>query len=212
MRKIMRRPASSPFIVFFTVVLVLAGCFTMGCSTTQPPVPQPNETPKGTDFGFRPGPVSGEQQALSFGDVAADLTSSVLNADNSSAINASEGNRILYIRGNKLNENGDAKSWIFAVRHNNRTSMVTYDQKGRYIVAWAGDFPLGEIKMDSIINPSDLFLKNRAAIIRDPGNNLTVSQDLVLSMNNYTLTRSEGETKRVMVFDATTGALIRSNG
>jgi len=208
----MRRPAISPFIVFFTVVLVLAGCFTMGCSTNQPSVPQPNETPKGTDFGFRPGPISGEQQALSFGEVTADLAGLVLNADNSSATNASEDNRILFIRGNNLNENGDAKSWTFAVRHNNRTSMVTYDGKGRNIVAWAGDFPQGEIKMNSVISPGDLFLKNRAAIIRDQGKNLTVSQDLVLSMNNYTLTQSGGGTKRVMIFDAMTGALIRSNG
>ncbi len=208
----MRRPAISPFIVFFTVVLVLAGCFTMGCSTTQPPVSQPNETPKGTDFGFRPAPVSGEQQALSFWEATADLAGLVPETGGSLAANASGGNQILYIRGNKLNENGDAKSWIVAVRHNNRTSMVTYDQYGRNIVAWAGDFPQGEIKIDSVISPGDLFLKNRAAIIRDTGNNQTVSQDLVLSVNNYTLTQSGGGTKRVMVFDATTGALIRSNG
>jgi len=208
----MRRPASSPFIVFFTVVLVLAGCFTMGCSTTQQSVSQPNETHKGIDLGFRPGPVSGEQQALSFGDVTADLAGLVPETGGSSATNASEDNRILYIRGNNLNENGDAKSWTIAVRHNNKTSLVTYDQRGRSIVAWAGDFPQGEIKIDSIISPGDLFLKNRAAIIRDTGNNQTVSQDLILSMNNYTLTQSGGGTKRVMVFDATTGALIRSNG
>ena len=114
------------------------------------------------------------------------------------------------IRGNKLNENGDAKSWTFAVRHNNRTSMVTYDQHGQKSLPGPGTSP-GEIKIDSVISPGDLFLKNRAAIIRDPGNNLTVSQDLVLSMNNYTLTQYGGGTKRVMIFDAKTGALTSSN-
>jgi hypothetical protein len=207
----MRSPNHNHLAVFILLMLVLVGCFLMGCST-QTPAPQLNETNNSIGFVFRPETVSPERQALSFREVAADLVNLQLDAGNDTAVNASLKNHILYIRGNNLNENGVAETWTCAVRHNNKTSVVTYDRHGyKTIIDWTGDFTQREIQMDSIITPEDLFLKNRAVIIGDPGKNLTASRDLVLSMDNYTLTISGDETKRVLVFDAKTGALTSSN-
>jgi hypothetical protein len=207
----MRSPNHKYLAVFIPLMLVLAGCFLMGCST-QTPAPQLNEANNSVGFVFRPETVSPEQQALSFRDLAADLVNLQLDAGNDTVVNASPKNHILYIRGNNLDENGVAETWTCAMRHNNRTSIVTYDRHGyKTIIDWAGDFNQRGIQMNSIITPEDLFLKNQAVIIRDPGKNLTASRDLVLSMNNYTLTISGDGTKRVLVFDAKTGALTSSN-
>ncbi|MFA4860115.1 hypothetical protein [Methanoregula sp.] len=145
---------------------------------------------------------------LSFKDVEAQLARVVLDVGDGSAVNASSDKEILYVRGNNLDNNGQARSWTFVVRHANRTSIVTVDQKGLNLAAWNGEFRQKEIRLDSIILPEDLFLKNRDAIT---GDNRTGSRDLVLSMDRYTLTTS-GTTNRVLVFDAKTGALMSSHG
>jgi hypothetical protein len=207
----MRMPASSPFIIFFIIGLVLAGCFTMGCSTPNP-ARQPNETQQGTDIGFPPVTTTREPQEFTFREARANIADLILNEGNSSAANVTSMNQILYIRGSSLNENGGAKSWIFAVRNNNKTSIVTYDRHGGNIAEWKDAFPWQEIQLDSVILPEDLFQKNRETIIPKTGENVTESRDLVLAMGNYTLTISGRGTTRVMVFDAKTGALIRSNG
>ncbi|MDO9323533.1 MAG: hypothetical protein Q7T80_01095 [Methanoregula sp.] len=202
----MRSPNRKHRVVFISLMLVLVGCFIMGCST-QTPSPQPNETKNITDFGFRAETVSPEQQAINFTEVAANLVDLRFDTDHYTAVNASPNNHILYIRGNNLNENGVAEIWTCAIRHNNKTSIVTYDRHGRNVVDWTGIFTQQEIQMDSIITPEDLFLKNRAAIIRDTEKNLTVSRNLVLSADNYTLTISGDGENRVLEFNAKTGAL-----
>jgi len=206
----MRMPAGSQVFIFLAIMLVLAGCFITGCSTRQP-VPLANETQNASNQGFRflqPDSVSEDPQVLSFKDVTAQLAGVVLDGGYSSAVNASPEKEILYVRGNNLDNNGQARSWTFVVRHANRTSIVTFDQKGMNLAAWKGEFPQKEIRLDSIILPEDLFLKNRDAIT---GDNRAGSRDLVLAMDRYTLTTS-GTTNRVLVFDAKTGALMSSHG
>lgn len=208
----MRTPARKHLAVFFSLMMVLAGCFIAGCSTKMPHSQLNGTTQKSTDIGFRPGVLSRNQQALSFEETMADLVNIRFDSKNDSAVNASPENQILYARGIDLNDKGEAKIWTFAVRHNNKTSIVTFDQHGRNIVAWTGNFPQREIQLDSVITPEDLFLKNRAAIISDQEEDLTVTRDLVLSMDNYTLVISGNGVKRVLVFSVKTGALVRSSG
>lgn len=206
----MRMPAGSQVFVIFAVVLVLAGCFITGCSTRQP-APLANETQNATNPGFRFLPtesVSVEPQAGSFKDVVQQLAEVILDGGDGPAVNTSPKKEILYVRGNNLDDNGQARSWTFVVRHANRTSVVTFDQKGMNLAAWKGEFPQKEIRLDSIILPEDLFLKNRAAIT---GDNRTGLRDIVLAMDRYTVTTS-GTTNRVLVFDAKTGALMSSHG
>jgi len=210
MRIVMRMPAGSQVFVFFAVMLVLAGCCITGCSTRQP-APLTDETQNATNPGFRvlqPESVSAESPALGFKDVTAQLAGVVLDRGNRSAVNATIGKQILYVRGNNLNDSGQARSWIVVVRQNNRTSVVTFDQQGITVAAWNGEFRQKEIPLDSIILPEELFLKNRAAIT---GDNRTGSRDLVLSMDRYTVTTS-GTMNRILVFDAKTGALMSSHG
>ena len=165
----MSTTARKHLAVFFSLILVLATCFTIGCSTQTPATPQ-NETGTVTDFGFRTETTTQEQKAiLSFREITADLTNLQFDTGNDSAVNTSPKNQILFARGIGLDEEGKTVSWTFAVHHSNSTSIVTYDPQGRTIVAWKGVFPQREIQMDSIITPEDLFLKNREAIIRNPG-------------------------------------------
>ncbi|MHB8164981.1 MAG: hypothetical protein ACYDDV_11710 [Methanoregula sp.] len=203
----MSTTARKHLAVFFSLILVLATCFTIGCSTQPPDSPQ-KEARTVVDFGFRTETTTQEQQAmLSFREITADLTNLQFDTGSDSAVNTTLKNQILFARGIGLDAEGKTVSWTFAVRHNNSTSIVTYDPQGRTIVAWTGIFPQKEIQMDAIITPEDLFLKNRVAIIRNTGENLNESRDLVLSMDNYTLTISGKGATRVMVFDAKTGAL-----
>nr|WP_321350316.1 hypothetical protein [uncultured Methanoregula sp.] len=197
-------------IAFFTLMLVLAGCLSAGC-TAPVAVQGQNETGNGTDLGFRPVTVSGERAAISFREATAALSDLVPGAGNRSASNSSDP-KILYVRGTALDRNGDAASWIFVVQDNNRTSIVTAEQKGTTLSEWRGAFSRQEIRMESVISPADLFRKNGPAIFLNEQENQTLSRDLVLSMNNYTLTIAGKGEKRVLVFDAGTGALTRSNG
>ena len=199
------------FFALFTVLLVLAGCFTPGCSTPQPAL---NESHAATNTGFRvlsTESVFGGPQALSFKDATKQFEGVVLDGGNSSAVNTSTGKEILYIRGNDLNDNGQARSWAFVVRHANRTSLVTVDRQGMNLASWRDNFPQRKINLDAIILPEDLFLKNRATILQDPGDNRTGSRDLVLAMDRYTITTS-GNVNRILIFDAKTGALMSSHG
>jgi hypothetical protein len=207
----MHRPARKHLAVFISLMLLLASCFISGCSKETPPS-QLNETTKSSNLGFRPDIISHEHQALNFTKTVTDLVNIRFDTKNDNAVNAPRKNQILYVSGAGLNDKGEAKSWTFAVRYNNRTSIVTYDQHSRSIVDWTGNFSQREIELDSVIMPEDLFTKNRAAIIRDQEDALTMSRDLVLSMDNYTLTISGTGIKRVLVFDAETGALVRSSG
>ena len=202
--------ANPRFFAFFVVMLVLGSCLTPGCSTQQPAL---NESHTATNTGFRflpTGSVSGEPQALSFKNVTRQLEGVMLDGGNSSAVNTTPSKEILYIRGNELDENGQARSWVFVVRHANRTSLVTFDRQGMSLAAWRGRFPQRDIKLDSIILPEDLFVKNRALLTQDPGDYRTISRGLVLSMDRYTVTTS-GTVNRILVFNATTGALMSSH-
>jgi hypothetical protein len=210
MRNIMYAPDRIRAIALFTVVLVLAGCLSAGC-TAPVAVQGQNGTVNGTDLGFRPVNISGERAAISFWEAGAALSDLIPGAGNRSALNSSD-TRILYVRGTGLDRNGDAASWIFVVQNNNRTSIVTAEQKGTTLSEWKGAFPRQEIPVESVISPADLFRKNGPAIFQNEKDNQTISRDLVLSMNNYTLTIAGKGEKRVLVFDAGTGTLTRSNG
>jgi hypothetical protein len=90
--------------------------------------------------------------------------------------------------------------------------MVATGQSGSTLQEWKGAFPREEILLDSVLPPADLFQKNGPEIFRNITDNRSVSRDLVLSGNTYTLTLFGGRDRRVLVFDAATGALMKANG
>jgi hypothetical protein len=98
------------------------------------------------------------------------------------------------------------------VQFENTTSLVTYDRQGMNRVNWSAGFSGKEIHIDQIISPGKIFDQNREAISGMSQANGTISRQLVLEGDNYTLTLSgQGAAPQVLVFDAATGALISSH-
>jgi len=115
---------------------------------------------------------------------------------------------IYYFTGLDVDRSGNARSWIFGVRHTNGTEMLAYDQSGWIKILW--DAPPGseEIEVDNIVSPAQLFRQNAAIIFINPSNKSSDKRDLELKQGVYTLTITSGSTSRILTFNATTGELI----
>jgi hypothetical protein len=115
---------------------------------------------------------------------------------------------IYYFTGMDVDGSGNARSWIFGVRHANGTEMLAYDQSGWIKILW--DAPPGseEIAVDSIVSPARLFSQNTAVILVYPKSSIPERRDLELKQGIYTLTITSGSARRILTFNATTGELI----
>jgi len=189
--------------VVVSLLLVLAGCLIMGCSSLLFQGGTPQETPAPA-AGFSAGNVSAEPASYTnFNDAVTDLAG--LGFGGSAA---AKGAGIRYLMGSGVNATGDANSWIFAVDITNNTSFITYDHHGRTIVNASRWTPGPVIAIDRILTPRQLFDYNRAVITANQSANSTLSQKLVLEEGNYTLTQSGQGSPRILVFNATTGVQI----
>jgi len=202
--------------LFYGVLfIIVAGCLILGCLFLPLFGQPPQKTPVPTvDIGFASGTagnMSGEVLLYSFDEAIANLEK--IDVTNGTKFSAHEtGNiSILYIQGTDLDTDANAKNWVFAVRLENTTSFVTYDRNGMNRVNWPAGFSGKEIRIDQIILPGVLFDRNRELISKMSPAKSTLSRQLVLESGNYTLTISGQGSPRVLVFDATTGALISSN-
>jgi len=166
---------------------------------------------KSIDIGFTSNNYSYEPTLYNFQRVVASIDAISFENNNKTGQNVTYDTRIMYILGENLNENADAASWMFAIRYGNLTSVVNFDRSGESIVDWPSEFPGQEIQMDQIILPQELFYRNKALIFNGEQDNITLSKELALTGNNYTLTLSGKDKKRILQFDAHSGALISSN-
>jgi hypothetical protein len=115
---------------------------------------------------------------------------------------------ILYISGNNLDESGKASRWTYAIRHTNRTFLVTVDKFGMTMNEWYTSGSYEEVFPGQIITPAELFNRNRAVIFTTPDSGIAEQRDLMLGKTLYSLTVSGHGTPRVLTFDAKTGALL----
>ena len=115
---------------------------------------------------------------------------------------------IQMIEGDWLNESSDAQSWVFTVRHENQTSLVIYDNHGKSAMKWPGAYPEAEISLDNIVKPKELFDRNRDVIFQQSRTTAPERREIRLANGNYTLTISGNGQERILIFDASTGALI----
>jgi hypothetical protein len=216
-------------LVFFTLLLVLGGCFIAGCSSLPfSGTPTPTETPQKVNAGLTGHENSIATQRYQFDEVVAGLsspdtaamwndTSEGVSLENVTQENVSQKTvspekHINYIRGANLDENGDATSWTFVVDHGDQFSIVTYNNQGMIASNSPGTIQRTEIFIDRIITPGKLFEKNRAVIFNTTRTGTSVTRDLSLSGGNYTITISSGHgTPRILTFDAITGVLTSSN-
>jgi len=150
-------------------------------------------------------------ETYSFEDVTNRLSNVVFDKDNNTSANTSADMQILYIRGMQIDNTGNADSWMFAVQHGNQTSLVTYGKNGETITDGNTGFRAPPIPMDRIISPGELFNRSHAIIAGTQQDSLPKPMELELQGANYTLTISGNDRTRILVFDATTGALTYSN-
>jgi hypothetical protein len=214
---------SKSAMVFFTIFLVLAGCFITGCtSLLSPGTASPSEPAQKVDVGFSPVENTVITPRYRFDEALAALSSPdsqsrwndsevSLSLENASDEVAFPGKHFRYIRGTDLDENGDAASWTFVVEHGDQFSMVTFNRQGMTIANSPGSIQRPEIFTDQILSPGALFEKNRAAIFNPTWSGTTVTRDLSLSGGNYTVSISGQGSPRTLVFDAKTGVLTSAN-
>jgi hypothetical protein len=203
-------------LVFFMILLVIAGCFIAGCSSLPfsgtPPAGTPkNETPKKIDVGLTGHDIPRVSGKYSFEDTVVDLAATDFDSENGAMLNESSEIHIRYIRGSDLDENGNAERWVFIIDHRNQTSMVSYNRQGMNVLSSPGTIKRADIFTDQILSPRDLIARNHAEIFGSSPAGTPAIQELTLDGGSYTLTISSTGKPRVITFDAKTGVLISSN-
>jgi len=215
---------SKTAMVFFTLLLVVAGCFIAGCGSLPfSDTSTPSETPQKVNSGVTgQDTTSAASQRLQFGDtIEKAVSTDIFDSGNDIPVNISGENasqqtvslekRFKSIRGTDLDENGDAISWTFVIEHGEKFSIVTYNSNGVQISNSQGTLRQPEIFTDRIISPRDLFDRNRAVIFNTTRTGTAVTRDISLGGGNYTISIKGHGTPRILVFDATTGVLTSTN-
>ena len=197
-------------IPFFLTFVLLAGCVTAGCSSLPFFGVQNKEAPV-INVGFTSTNFPAGHGIYSFDDVTGRLSAASVDEGNNSPTNTTGEKQILYIRGIHVDEKGAAASWMFAVRDGNRTSLVTYDDRGETMSDVSAGFSGKEILLDQIVTPPQLLERNGAIIFKTQPENRSEVMDLELWGDNYTLTMAGRDRTRILIFDAKTGALTVSN-
>jgi hypothetical protein len=216
---------SKTAMVFFTLMLVLASCFIIGCGSLPfSGTPAPTEIAQKTNTGITP--HDSPERRFAFDEIARDLASTnfvvvqnnVAVMENATAANlslppasTSPEKHIKSIRGVNLDESGNASSWSFVVEQGDQLAIVTYDNQGMVFSSSPGTIKRSEIFIDQIMTPRELFEKNRAVILDTTRTGTGVTRDLSLGEGSYTLSISGRGAPRVLVFDAKTGALKSTN-
>jgi len=118
---------------------------------------------------------------------------------------------IHYIRGNNIDTEGRATKWAFGIRYENQSSLLYYDDvSGWQWIPWQGEFPGQEIINGSFIPPKDLVRKNIGILFGSTPIQTDQIQLMELGNGIYTVTLNRQDRQQILLFDATTGALIPS--
>jgi hypothetical protein len=192
--------------IFFSIVLVLACCFMIGCLTPSDSK-QTGKVNIGASFDNSTDDIRTD---YSFEEVKSYIYSVPFDPSANEPPQYDQ-THILLVSGEYLNEKGNASSWLFIVRYHNRTTFVTYDHRGETLTDWPEGYKGEEAFPDKVVLPKTLFAENHDRIFKTPDAVSTESRKLVLSGGNYTLTISGPTGPRILVFDAKTGALTSSN-
>ena len=117
---------------------------------------------------------------------------------------------IHYIRGITIDTEGRATKWAFGIRYGNQSTLLYYDVSGWQWIPWQGEFPGQEIRNGSFTPPKDLVRKNIGILFGSTPEQKDQIQLLELGNGIYTITLNRQEKQQILLFDATTGALIPS--
>jgi hypothetical protein len=193
---------SKTAVIFFTLLLVLACCYTAGCS-----VPSSSGAASSSE---KAGLSSGQGNAVPGSRSLENAVDYVIaewsDPQNAVPVTGSKEKHIRYIHGADFDEQGNASSWMIVVEMAGKSSMVTINGQGSTTsdapgIAWS------EINTTQIMYPRELIEKNHALIFNSSESSTTVSRSLSLEDGNYIITLSGRNGQQTLVFNATTGAL-----
>jgi hypothetical protein len=112
-----------------------------------------------------------------------------------------------YILGMNVDKVGNASSWVFGIRHNNATYLLTYDRAGWENIRWNGTFPERELDINRTVPLDRVFQDNQDLLVQAA----LPERRVELIDTSYYISLSNKTTSRSYTFDAVTGALIQSH-
>jgi hypothetical protein len=200
----MRR--SNIFILLLTLVVIwlISVAYLAGTPST-PNTPANTQTIFKPDVGLLPFLDAGQPKPVALEDVIDQIPSALIETRR-----VSSNITIHYIRGNNIDTEGRATKWAFGVSYENESALLYYDMSGWQWIPWQGEFPGQEIINGSFIPPKDLVRKNIGILFGPTPTQNDQLPLLELGDGVYTVTLNRQDSKQILIFDATTGALIPS--
>ena len=191
----MRKIIHAIFVISTLVVLVM-------CSACV--LPSADQKPQ-QDGGLTQVTVPVESSRISYEVALQNLKDYRTDLINKSPISSQ---KIYYILGKDVDDQGKAKSWSFGVNREAGPRLLIYDRTGWTDMSLSNSaLPSEEIMVDRVMPPNKLFAENKGAIQGNSPASSPAIRELELKEGKYTLTITSGSIVRVIKFNATTGAL-----
>jgi len=190
----MRKNISAIFVISTLIFLVL-------CSACVSPFGDQ----KKQEGGLTQVTVTAASSRISFEEAYQNLKD--YRVDSSSV--SPDNKRIYYILARDVDDSGNAMSWVFGVNNGMGDRLLIYEKSGWTVFPNSNPtLPSNEILIDSIISPGNLITSNKAIIARTLTSTIPDRKDLELQEGIYKLNVYSGNSGKVIMFNATSGALI----
>jgi hypothetical protein len=105
---------------------------------------------------------------------------------------------------------GLARTWVLGTQGGGRTALFTYTDGEWRDLDLPTSLPQGEVKMDNLISPQDLFRKNLKTIVREMDRLRVGECDLTLDEDTYQIIIHSASESLTLSFSAKTGELMPS--
>lgn len=117
---------------------------------------------------------------------------------------------ITRVWGYHVDSAGLAKTWVLGMQGDGKTTLLPYTEGEFRELDLPTTLPQGEVKINELISPQDLFKRNLNTIVKEM-NRLKVGEcDLTLTQNTYQVTLHSESQSSTLSFNAKTGDLIPS--
>ena len=200
----MRRSNIFALLLMLVIIWLVSVAYLAGTpATTNTPVN--TQTIIRPDVGLLPLPDAGQPRPIALEYVVDQIPSTLIETKG-----VSSNITIHYIRGNNIDTEGRATKWAFGIRYENQSALLYYDVLGWQWIPWQGEFPGQEIRNGSFTPPKDLVRKNIGILFGSTPLQKDQIQLLELGNGIYTVTLNRQDSQQILLFDATTGALIPS--
>jgi len=200
----MRRSNILAILLTLVIIWLVSVTYLVGTPAT-PNTPSTTQTIIRPDVGLLFLPEGGQPKPIALEYVVDQVPSALIETKG-----VSSNITIHYIRGNTIDTEGRATKWAFGIRYENQSALLYYDVSGWQWIPWQGEFPGQEIRNGSFIPPKDLIRKNIGILFGSAPLQKDQIQLLELGNGIYTVTLKRQDRQQILLFDATTGALIPS--